>query len=241
MIVGHALHLKFGLVHNHERQLLYKDWNLGHVLEIVQRSYVHISDNVLSRTLFGVHRVEWMQEHAPYLSHVVPLLVAVALVGSVWRPATQVSWKAGLLLAYSMLSTMIVMVVSRTDHRILHGKRYLYVQSLLAVLLLCVLTHWVVDMIWRKVATSSWFVGRTNPIPSWTLYAIPLTLAIGATSVDSAAYRDSRSGDNSERVSACIQRLVALEAEHGGPCGFVLTCKRPGDWPMRFRPPPCEE
>jgi hypothetical protein len=242
MLAGHVLHVLYGFAPRHERQVLYKEWNLEILWEIAQRTYVHLAENALPRTLFGVDGADYVQNAAPSTSHVAFIVVSLGMLASFIWPSPQISRKLLVLLAYATVGIMLAVVLSRGDGRILNGRRYLYVQCLLLAMQVCLVVYRAVAELRKRVSSVGWFPQRNGRLPAWAFYALPLSM--GATlqnSNQADAYRDVRAGNNAERVRRCMQRLEALEAEHGGPCGFNVTCKKRHDWAIRIKAPPCDE
>ncbi len=228
MLIGHVMHLAFGLEGSTAARAL--DPAVG---ELALR-LVKYEIRFLARALLGPAAFGWLRHPAPS----VRTLVAVAAVAlAVWVVARNVARLRTLvvLAGYSATGIMLGVLASKSNREVYQGIRYSYVQSLFAVLLLCALSHALIHTI-RSRKASTWSRAISSPALSIGF----LLLVFGAHNVGATRRYEERSrGDNARRVARCMERLATLQAEHGGPCGFSLTCDKTDDWDIVIRPRKC--
>ncbi len=226
MLVGHVAHVAFGLDRRRAGRAL--GFDIG---ELVLRSLEYLSRSI-ERALVGPGLESWLREQGPVVNGALTLLF-VAVIGWVVAKNLGGMRAPALLAAYGVLAVTTTIVASKTDHQIDHGIRYLYVQSLFCVLLACFVALPLIERVVRRFASS---VALDSP----ALAMAPVLLIFAAQNFGATSrYVERKQGDNAERVAECMTRLAALQTEHGGPCGFSLTCEKTNDWPISVELPAC--
>jgi hypothetical protein len=235
MLFGHALHFFFGLEGPRSGLALDRLADGDAFAEAASAAYRLLGARVAVDAVFGSGSAAWARSHVPWLSVAWQALVLILLCAALVRPSPRIARRLLAFLAYAIASLTLVVAFTRFDLQQRVPQRYVYVQALSQVLLTYLLGLRFLEPCLTRLALR-WPRVRLRFFPAYA--GVVLALLALESSARTGAYRDSEP-ENAVAVRRCMEKIARLEAEHGGPCGFSITCPKQRDWAIKIRAPAC--